>query len=125
METLWLYLIALPIFLVIDMIWLVVVARGFYKRQLGALLATRPNWAAAVTFYLLYVLGIVVFASQPADNGWQALGLGSLFGLVAYATYDLTNLATIRDWPVTLVAVDLMWGTALSATVAVTAYSIY
>jgi uncharacterized membrane protein len=92
---------------------------------LGELLATRPNWAAAVIFYLVYVLGIVAFASQPADNGWQALGLGALFGLVVYATYDLTNLATIRDWPVTLVAVDLIWGTALSAAVAISAYSIY
>jgi uncharacterized membrane protein len=125
MDTVWLYLIAVPIFLAIDMIWLVVIASGFYKRQLGELLAARPNWVAAVIFYLLYVLGIVVFASQPADNGWQALGLGALFGLIAYATYDLTNLATIRDWPVTLVVVDLVWGAALSAVVAAAAYSIY
>jgi uncharacterized membrane protein len=125
MDIVWLYMIALPVFLSIDMVWLVVIARGFYKRQLGELLAARPNWPAAVVFYLLYVLGIVVFAVHPADDGWQALGLGALLGLVAYATYDLTNLATLRVWPVKLVAVDLAWGATLSGIVAVTAYLIY
>jgi uncharacterized membrane protein len=125
MELIALYGIAIPVFFAIDMVWIVVVARGFYKRQLGPLLADDVNWAAAVAFYLLFIVGIVVFAIDPAENAWQALGLGALFGLIAYATYDLTNLATTRDWPATLTAVDLAWGTFLSGTVSTLTYLVY
>jgi uncharacterized membrane protein len=125
MEVLAQYGIAVPIFLAIDLAWIVVIARGFYKRQLGSLLADDVNWAAAIAFYLLFIVGIVVFALDPAKNAWQALGLGALFGLVSYATYDLTNLATTRGWPATLTAVDLAWGTTLSGSVSAATYLIY
>lgn len=120
-----LYVIAIPVFLAIDMVWIAVISRGFYKRQLGHLLADKVNWAAAITFYLLFIVGIVVFAVDPAQNAWQALGLGALFGLISYATYDLTNLATMRGWPTTLTAVDVVWGTILSGSVSAVTYLIY
>jgi uncharacterized membrane protein len=125
--TLKLFLIALPVFFVIDMAWLGVVARNFYRAQLGDLMRTEVNWVAAMIFYLLFIVGLVVFVIGPAvDAGsWmQALGRGALFGLVAYATYDLTNLATLRDWPLTMTIIDLAWGAALAASVSVTTYAI-
>jgi uncharacterized membrane protein len=109
---------------VIDGIWLGAVARGFYRRHLGFLMADAPNWIAAGLFYLLYAVGVVVFAAQPAvdaGNALDALWRGALFGLVAYGTYDLTNAATVRDWPVLITVVDLAWGTILTAAVAVIA----
>jgi uncharacterized membrane protein len=106
---------------VLDGIWLGAVARGFYRRHLGFLMADTPNWAAAGLFYLLYAVGVTIFATLPAvDAGAPLVGLwrGALFGLVAYATYDLTNMATLRGWPSIVTVVDLAWGTALSAAVA-------
>jgi uncharacterized membrane protein len=122
-----LYLIALPVFFAIDMVWLGVVAKGFYRREIGSLMRSPVNWPAAVVFYLLFILGLVVFVVSPAldrDSWVRALGYGALFGLITYATYDLTNLSTIRDWPVLLTAVDLVWGTVLAATVSVITYGI-
>ena len=92
-----LYLIALPVFFAIDMVWLGLVAKGFYRRQIGFLMRDGFNWPAAVAFYLLFILGLVVFVIAPAmdrDSWLRALGYGALFGLITYATYDLTNLAT-------------------------------
>jgi uncharacterized membrane protein len=109
----------------IDAVWLSVVANKFYKSQLGNLLMDKPNMPAAVLFYVIYVIGVVAFVLMPAleKQSWtHAAGYGALFGLVAYATYDLTNLATLKGWPVKLVVVDLLWGMALTATVAVLAY---
>jgi uncharacterized membrane protein len=100
------------------------VARTFYRRHLGPLMAERPNWAAAVAFYLLYVVGVTVFAVLPAADAAslaEAAWRGALFGLVAYATYDLTNAATLRGWPGIVVVVDMAWGMALTAVVAVAA----
>lgn len=113
-------------FLAIDLVWLAVVARGFYRNQLGFLLAEEPNWAAAVAFYLLFVAGLLVFAIVPglqAGSAWRALGLGAFLGLVAYATYDLTNLATIKNWPLAVTLVDLAWGAVLSACVSGIGYA--
>lgn len=110
---------------VIDAIWLSVVANKFYKSQLGPLLLEKPNMVAAVLFYIIFVIGIVVFAVMPAiaAGDWKvALGLGALLGLVTYATYDLTNLATLKDFPVKVVVVDLIWGTVLTASVATLTY---
>jgi uncharacterized membrane protein len=115
-----LYGIALPIFLIIDGMWLGLVAKNFYAKQLGYLMTSTPNWAAAGIFYLLYIVGLVVLVIQPAMNNGsitEALLKGALFGLVGYATYDLTNLATIKDWPLLVTIVDLIWGTVLSATI--------
>ena len=115
-----LYGIALPIFLLIDGVWLGVVAKNFYGKHLGYLMSPTPNWAAAIVFYLLYIVGLVVLVINPAMNngGWQeAMWKGALLGLVGYATYDLTNMATIKDWPMIVTVVDLIWGTVLSATI--------
>lgn len=110
---------------VIDALWLGVVANKLYKDELGNLLLEKPNMVAAVLFYIIFVIGIVVFAVLPAAQAgdWKvALGLGSLLGLVSYATYDLTNLATLKGFPVKIVIIDLIWGAALTATVATVTY---
>jgi uncharacterized membrane protein len=123
--TLKLFFVAVPVFFAIDMLWLGVVARRFYADQLGHLMRRDVNWTAAVIFYLIFVLGLVVFVVVPAvDAGeWgRALGYGAFFGFVTYATYDLTNLATLRDWPLTMTLVDLAWGAVLAASVASITY---
>ena len=114
------YAITLLGFLAIDMVWLGVVARGFYRKHLGFLLADQPNWWVAIVFYVLFVVGMVVFSIAPALQAAslpKALLLGAFFGLVTYATYDLTNHATVKDWPWMVTVVDLCWGLVLSASV--------
>lgn len=115
------YFIALGIFLVIDGFWLVVVAKNFYAKYLGYLMRPSPLLVAALIFYLIAIVGIVILAVIPGleqKSMMKAILLGGLFGLCTYATYDLTNLATVKDWPMIVVVVDMMWGTVLSATVA-------
>jgi len=122
-----LYFIALPVFLAIDMIWLTVISKNFYAKNIGFLMKPDINWIAAILFYLLFIVGLVVFVITPAveKGSWTlALLLGALFGLITYATYDLTNLATIKDWPVLITIVDLIWGTVLAASVSVITYFI-
>lgn len=111
----------------IDIVWLGLVARGFYRSQIGSLLLEKPNWAAAIIFYLLFVVGILIFAVLPAvDDGevQKAIIYGALFGFFTYATYDLTNYSTLKDWPFTIVVVDITWGIVLSGTVATASYYI-
>ncbi len=120
-----LYLATLVAFFAIDMVWLGLVARTFYRKHLGFLMAPSPNWPAAVLFYLLFVGGILVFVVVPGlESGSLVTTLvrGALFGLITYATYDLTNLATLKDWPVILTIVDLIWGTVLSTAVSFAGY---
>ncbi len=115
-----LYAVTLVVFLAIDAVWLGLVARGFYARHLGHMLTAHPQWWAALLFYLLFVAGALVFVVVPGvERGVLGVTLlrAALFGLVTYATYDLTNLATIKDWPVIVTVVDLIWGTALSTAV--------
>ncbi len=122
-----LYFIALPVFFVIDMIWLVLVARNFYSKHLGFIMRPDVKWFAAIVFYLLFIGGLVVFVISPAlskHSFLHALLYGALFGLITYATYDLTNLATLKDWPVIVTVVDLIWGMLLSASVASVTYLI-
>ena len=122
-----LYLIALPVFLTIDMVWLTLVAKNFYAKQIGYLMAKNPNLLAALIFYLIFIAGLIVFVISPAldKKMWtQAILAGVFFGLVTYATYDLTNLATIKDWPFIITIVDLIWGMVLSAAVSVITYFI-
>jgi len=122
-----LYAVALPTFLVMDLIWLGVVARSFYQSQMGHLMRAQVNWVAAIAFYLLFVAGIVVLAVWPAverQSFAQALALGALLGLVTYAAYDLTNLATLEGFPLTVTLVDLAWGTVLCATVSAVTYRV-
>jgi uncharacterized membrane protein len=122
-----LYLIALPVFFAIDMVWLGLVAKSFYKNQIGFLMTPNINWLAAIIFYLLFVVGLVFFVIVPAVEkvSWtHALFFGLLFGLIAYATYDLTNLATLKDWPLLVTIIDLAWGATLGALVSVITYFI-
>jgi uncharacterized membrane protein len=122
-----LYVLALPVFFALDMVWLALIARNFYKNQIGFLMKPEVNWTAAIIFYLLFLVGLVVFVIEPAveKKEWMmALGRGALFGLITYATYDLTNLATLKDWPFTVVWVDMMWGTVLAASVSVVTYAL-
>jgi uncharacterized membrane protein len=122
-----LYALALPIFFAIDMVWLGLVAKNFYKNQIGSLMKSDINWVAAIIFYLLFISGLVIFVIMPAveKGSWlHALLLGALFGLITYATYDLTNLATLKDWPLLVTLVDLVWGTVLGAVVSVVTYFI-
>jgi uncharacterized membrane protein len=122
-----LYLIALPVFLAIDMVWLTLIAKNFYAKHIGYLMAKNPNLFAAFIFYLIFIVGLIVFVITPAFDKkmWtQALLSGAFFGLVTYATYDLTNLATVKDWPIIITIVDLIWGMVLSASVSVITYFI-
>ncbi|TXI50021.1 MAG: DUF2177 family protein [Lysobacter sp.] len=122
-----LYAITLPVFFAIDMLWLGVVARSFYRAQIGSLLKTDVNWTAAVLFYLVFIAGIVFFVLAPAleKSSWRyALFVGAAFGFVTYATYDLTNLATMKDWPLLVTVVDLAWGSVLTGSVSVVSYAI-
>ena len=121
------YFITLPVFLAIDLVWLTLISRQFYAQYLGYLMKTNVNFAAAGLFYLLFVVGLVVFSIMPAleKTSWtQALVLGALLGLISYATYDLTNLATIKDWPLLVTVVDMVWGTVLGALVSLISYFI-
>jgi uncharacterized membrane protein len=122
-----LFLIALPVFFVIDMVWLVVVAKNFYQRQIGFLMKPDINWFAAIVFYLLFIAGLVIFVISPAveKQSWvHALIYGALFGLITYATYDLTNLATLKDWPLLVTVVDLIWGAVLASSISIITYLI-
>jgi uncharacterized membrane protein len=115
-----LYFATLIAFLAIDMVWLGVVARTVYQKYLGFLVTPTTNWIAAVLFYLLFILGILVFVVVPGlDNNSLKVTLlrAALFGLITYATYDLTNLATVKNWPVLITVMDMAWGTALSVVV--------
>lgn len=108
---------------VIDALWLGVIANKLYKDELGGLLRKKPDMVAAVLFYIVYVVGIVLFAVQPANSWQDSLWLGALLGFVAYATYDLTNRATVKGFPWKIVVIDLVWGTLLTATVATVTYT--
>jgi uncharacterized membrane protein len=122
-----LFFIALPVFFVIDMIWLTLIAKKFYREQIGFLMKQDIVWYAAIIFYLLFIAGLVVFVITPAieKHSWKhAVFYGAFFGLITYATYDLTNLATIKDWPVLVTIVDLVWGMVLSASISTVTYFI-
>lgn len=120
-----LYAIALPVFFAIDMLWLGVIAKNLYRSQIGSLMKSDINWIAAIIFYALFIVGLVVFVITPAveKGSWvTALTLGALFGLITYATYDLTNLATLKDWPLRITLIDLVWGAVLAASVSTITY---
>lgn len=122
-----LYFIALPVFFALDMLWLGLIAKSFYAKQLGFLMRADINWTAAIIFYLLFIAGLVVFVIMPGlekRSFLHVLMFGALFGLITYATYDLTNLATIKNWPLLVTIVDLAWGTLLAALVSSATYFI-
>lgn len=121
-----LYALTVLGFLVIDFVWLTVVAQRFYQKHLGSFLREDPIVAAAAVFYLLYLLGVLVFVVLPAleaESFVRAVALGALFGLIAYATFDLTCYALFQGFPVIVVAVDLVWGAVLTASVSAIGYA--
>lgn len=121
------YLVALLVFFIIDMIWLGVVAKKLYQKELGFIMSDKPNWAAAIIFYLIFITGLVFFVINPAmerDSLSYALLVGMFFGFITYATYDLTNLATLKNWPIKITIIDLAWGTSLGGAVSSIAFLI-
>ncbi|MBO6633697.1 DUF2177 family protein [Parvibaculum sp.] len=110
------------VFLGLDYLWLAYIAKDFYARSLGSLMRETPDFGAAAAFYLFYIAGIVFFAAMPAESWKGALARGALLGLLAYGTYDMTNLATLKGWPWRMAVVDMAWGAALTATAALGGY---
>jgi len=122
------FFVALGSFLAIDGLWLTVISKNFYAKHLGYLMSKNPNLWAAGLFYLIYVFAMVVLVVTPGiEKGsfWSTVLSGALFGLCCYATYDLTNLATVQNWPLIVTIVDLIWGTFLSATIAAISFLIF
>lgn len=128
MEYLAQFLVAAGLFILIDSIWIAKVANKFYKDNLGHLLAAKPNFVPAAIFYTLYIIGIMVFALQPAldENSLSMSAVyGGFLGLVMYATYDLTNHATLKKWPAKVTVVDMLWGTILTGTITSLSFLIF
>ena len=122
-----LYCLTVPVFFLIDLIWLGVVAKNFYQKNLKYFLSPNVNWTAAILFYLIYIAGILIFAVLPAvakDSLRHAAVWGALFGFFTYATFDLTNLALLKNWPIVIVIVDILWGVVLCTAVATLSFYI-
>ena len=122
-----LYSMSVPVFVAIDMLWLGFIIKDFYRNRIGDLMG-HINWIAAVMFYLVFLVGLTIFATYPAVvKGSVITGatLGSLFGFFTYATYDLTNLATLRGWSLSVALVDMVWGAVLGGVVAALTTMVY
>lgn len=113
------FVIAFIVFIIIDIIWLGLVAKKLYAKHLGYIMAEKVNFLAAIIFYVIFIIGLVYFAVMNVSVWWMALLNGALLGFIAYATYDLTNLATLKGWPLKITIIDLVWGTSLGAVVSV------
>lgn len=114
------YLLTTVVFFAIDMVWLGFIAKDLYRKHLGNFLSDKVNWTAAIIFYLLFITGIFYFSILPAiekNSMAKAVISGALFGFFTYATYDLTNLATLKDWPLRIVFIDIIWGAILTGLV--------
>jgi uncharacterized membrane protein len=121
------YLVAFVVFFVIDIIWLALVAKNLYQQELGYIMSPKPNWIAAIIFYLVFITGVVFFVINPAiekDSWTYALFVGLFFGFITYSTYDLTNLATLKDWPLKITLIDLVWGSSLGGVVSTATFFI-
>lgn len=122
-----LYALTVPVFFIIDLIWLGVLAKGFYQKNLNALLSPKVKWPAAIIFYLIFIAGILIFAVIPAvvkDSWRHAVLWGALFGFFTYMTYEFTNLALLKNWPLNIVFVDILWGVVLCTSVATISFFI-
>lgn len=111
------FVITFIVFMTIDLIWLGVVAKNLYNKYLGYIMTKNINWMAAIIFYMIFVIGMLLFVIQPAlakDSVQYLILYGMAYGFITYATYDLTNLATLKDWPLEITIIDLIWGTTLS-----------
>jgi uncharacterized membrane protein len=121
------YALTFVVFFIVDIAWLGFIAKDLYKKYLGSFLSDQVNWAAAVVFYLLFIVGIFIFAILPSvekDSLRSAITLGALFGFFTYATYDLTNLATLKGWPLSIVFIDIVWGSVLTGIVSTAGFYI-
>ncbi len=121
------YVLTTLVFFMIDILWLGLIAKNIYRKYLGALMSETVNWAAAFIFYLLFIAGIFIFVIVPSlekQSPGRAIVLGALFGLITYATYDLTNYATLKGFPINVVVIDLIWGTFLTTVVSISGYFI-
>jgi uncharacterized membrane protein len=121
------YLVTVPIFFLIDLTWLGVIAKNVYRKYMGHLMLATPNWTAAIIFYLLFIVGLIIFVINPAlkNHSWSyALLYGAMFGFFTYMTFDLTSLAVLKDWPWQIVIIDIIWGMVLSGSVSVVSYLI-
>lgn len=127
MKNIYLYFLTLLVFLAIDILWLTVISKNLYSTYLSHLLAENPRLVPAVIFYIVFVVGIIVFAVLPGymdKSIIKTILLGALFGALSYATYDLTNLATLKDWPVLITVIDILWGSTVSVLTSVAGYYI-
>lgn len=121
------YILTFAVFFIIDMAWLGLIAKDLYKKYLGDFLSDQVNWTAALIFYLLFVVGVFIFAILPSvekNSLTSAILLGALFGFFTYATYDLTNLATLKNWPLNIVFIDILWGALLTGIVSTAGFYI-
>lgn len=121
------YLVAVLIFFVIDLIWLGVIGKGIYQKYMGHLMRETPNWPVAIIFYLLFIVGLVVFVIHPALDAKSlnyALIYGAMFGFFTYMTFDLTSLAVLKGWSWEIVVIDIIWGTVLSTSVSAATFLI-
>jgi uncharacterized membrane protein len=121
------YVLTFIVFFIVDMAWLGFIAKDLYRKYLGSFLSDQVNWVAAIVFYLLFIVGVFIFAILPSieKNSWvSAVTLGALFGFFTYATYDLTNLATLKNWPLSIVVIDIIWGSVLTAIVSISGFYI-
>lgn len=119
--------VLIPTMMAVDFVWIGVVMKDFYRGNLGHLMAQTVQWVPAVTFYILFVAGLVYFAALPgiaSGSLGRTFVLGAAFGFFAYATYDLTNQATLKDWPVLVTVVDMAWGTLFSGVLAALAFTL-
>lgn len=128
MNYLYAFLVSLGSMTVLDALWLGLIAPKFYRKYIGFIMLKSPNWMAAVIFYLIFIVGLTIFVVYPAWRNQysilKTIGLGSIFGLVTYATYDLTNQATLKNWPIIVTLIDLLWGTVLTSAVSILAISV-
>lgn len=122
-----LYLLTVPVFFALDMLWLGWIAADYYQEQIGQLLSEQINWTAALAFYFIYIAGILIFAVLPGLNRRSLVHtaiMAPAFGFFTYITYELTNMATLPDWPLELVLADTLWGMTLCASVGCLSYLI-
>lgn len=118
MKNLMIYLITVVVFFVVDIVWLGFISKNLYKKYLGEFMAPKVNWTAGIIFYLIFIVGLVFFAINPAiekESFKYAILVGGFFGLITYSTYDLTNLATLKNWPLNISIIDIIWGTVLNS----------
>ncbi|MDN6196204.1 MAG: DUF2177 family protein [Atopostipes suicloacalis] len=112
------YLVTFVVFFIIDLLWLGLLAKDLYRRELGEFMAPKTNWPAAIIFYAIFIAGLIYYAINPAlaSGSWfEALKLGAIFGFITYLTYDMTNLATLENWPLKITVIDILWGTSLNS----------